>query len=237
MRISVINPNSTASMTARIAKGARLVARPGTEIVAAEPACGPDAIEGPFDGAVSVPELLKSVAAADLAGADAHVVACFDDTGLDAVRALSSRPAIGIGEAAFHAAALVAHSFCVVTTLCRSVPVIEDNIRRYGFDHRCRKVYASDIPVLALDDPASGAFECISGFIADGLGEGAEAVVLGCAGMVAFAAELQRRHGVPVVEGVSAAVGFAETLVACGLSTSKAGLYATPTRKHILGLR
>lgn len=234
MRIAIINPNTTASMTHRIAAAARLVAAPGTEVIGRQPTIGPAAIEGPFDGALSVPGLLKEIVAAEAEGFDAHIIACFDDTGLDAARAVATKPVIGIGEASFHAASLVAHSFCVVTTLSRSAPVIEDNIRRYGFADRCRRVYATDIPVLELENPETGAFEKISDFIRKGMASGAEGVALGCAGMAEFAADLQRTHGIPVVDGVSAAVGLAETLVRCGLSTSKSGVWAAPTRLSVL---
>jgi allantoin racemase len=234
MRIAVINPNTTPSMTAGIAAAARAVVSSGTEILAGQSAYGPEAIEGPFDGALSVPALLKAVAAAEADGADAHIIACFDDTGLDAVRAFSNRPVIGIGEAGFHAVSLVAHSFCVITTLSRSAPIIEDNIRRYGFEHRCRRVFATDIPVLELENPESGAFERISALIDQAKALGADGVVLGCAGMADFARSLQTAHGIPVVDGVSAAVGLAEMLVKAGLSTSKAGVWAPPTRLHVL---
>ena len=234
MRIAVINPNTTTAMPARIAEAARAVASPGTDILERQSLHGPDAIEGPFDGALAVPGLLKAITAAEAEGADAHVIACFDDTGLDAARAVASKPVIGIGEAAFHAVTLLAHSFCVVTTLTRSAPVIEDNILRYGFARRCRRVFASDIPVLALEYPESGAFETISAFIEKGIAAGADGVALGCAGMTGFAKALQARHGIPVVDGVTAAVGLAEMLVRCGISTSRAGIWAPPVRTHLL---
>ena len=234
MRISVINPNTTAAMTKRIATAARAIAQAGTCIVESQPNHGPEAIEGPFDGAMSVPGLLRRIAEADAEGVDAHIIACFDDTGLDAARSLSSRPVIGIGEAAYHLASLVGHSFCVVTTLARSAPIIEDNIHRYGFSHRCRRVFACNIPVLELESLESGAIERISDLIAQARAIGAEAVVLGCAGMVEFAADLQRQHGIPVIEGVGAAVGLAEAVISCGLSTSKSGVWAPPTRLHVL---
>lgn len=234
MRIAVINPNTTTAMTARIAEAARAGASPGTDILERQSLHGPDAIEGPFDGALAVPGLLKAITAAEAEGADAHVIACFDDTGLDAARAIATRPVIGIGEASFHAVTLLAHSFCVVTTLTRSAPIIEDNILRYGFAGRCRRVFASDIPVLALEDAESGAFDTISTFIQKGIAAGAEGVALGCAGMTGFAKELQARHGIPVVDGVNAAVGLAEMLVRCGLSTSRGGIWAPPSRTHLL---
>jgi allantoin racemase len=103
-----------------------------------------------------------------------------------------------------------------------------------GFARRCRRVFASDIPVLDLEEPESGAFERISEFIRQGVALGAEGVALGCAGMAHFAADLQREHVLPVVDGVSAAVGLAEMLVRCGLAPSKRGVWAAPTRLGVL---
>jgi allantoin racemase len=61
------------------------------------------------------------------------------------------------------------------------------------------------------------------------------AIVLGCGGMAALCATLQQRLGVPVIDGVVAAVKFAEGLAALGLGTSKAGDYATPLPKVYTG--
>ena len=80
-----------------------------------------------------------------------HVIACFDDTGLDAARALAHAPVVGIGEAAFHVASLVAGRFSVVTTLSRAIPAIEFNLIKYGLASRCARVRAAEIPVLALE--------------------------------------------------------------------------------------
>lgn len=230
MKIALVNPNSTASMTERIAHAARAAAAPGTIILHGQPAGSPPAIEGVVDGAMAVPGMLSHIRTSDMAGVDAHIIACFDDTGLDAARAISDRPVVGIGEASMLLASLVARRFCVVTTLSRSVPVIEDNIMRYGLGQRCPHVYASDIPVLALDDPSSGAFERIAALIEKGRDNGAEAAVLGCAGMTEMARRLQERCRMPIVEGVRAAVGLAEQLVSADLSSAKSGMWSTPAR-------
>ena len=88
--------------------------------------------------------------------------------------------------------------------------------------------------MLDLEEPQRGAFARISEFIRQGVALGAEGVALGCAGMAHFAADLQREHGLPVVDGVSAAVGLAEMLVRCGLAPSKRGVWAAPTRLGVL---
>ena len=234
MEILVINPNTTASMTAAIGRAAERVAAPGTRITAVNPATGPESIEGYYDEALALPGLLAEVARGEERGVVGHVLACFDDTGLDAARALARAPVVGIGEAAFHVACLVAGRFSVVTTLSRYIPAIEANLVRYGLMARCGRVRASEVPVLALEKREADAGRRIDAEIeAAKRDDRAEAIVLGCAGMTEYAAELAARHTMPVVDGVAAAVGLVEALVRLGLRTSKLGGYASPLPKQI----
>ena len=236
MRVLVINPNTTASMTDKVAIAARAVAAPGTEIVAVTSAEGPVSIEGFFDGALSLPGLLDEIRKGEAAGVDAHVIACFDDTGLDAARSLATAPVVGIGEAACHVASLIAGRFSVVTTLSRSIPILQQNLMRTGLAFRCASVRAAEVPVLALEKPNGAARQQISAEIATAIRDDrAEAIVLGCAGMVDLAGSLSAEHGVPVVEGVSAAVKLAEALAALRLRTSKSGGWAAPIAKPYSG--
>jgi allantoin racemase len=236
MRIRVVNPNTTAAMTATIEKAAREAAAPGTAIEAVTSRTGPVSIEGYYDEALCLPGLLKEILAGEAAKADAHVIACFDDTGLDAARQIATAPVIGIGEAACHAATLIAHTFSIVTTLERSVPALEVNVRKYGFERRCVRVRAAEVPVLALEDETSDARARIDAEIARALAEDrAEAIVLGCAGMAKLARDLTARHGMPVIDGVGAAVKLAEMLATLGHRTSKRGGYQMGTPKKLTG--
>ena len=143
---------------------------------------------------------------------------------------------MGIGEAAFHMASLIAAKFSVVTTLARSIAPIEHNLAKYGLITRCARVRAADVPVLALEDPDSGARRLIEQEIERALAEdGAEAIVLGCAGMTDLARDLERKAGVPVLDGVACAVSLAESLVRLGLKTSKRNTYAAPLAKPYAG--
>ena len=232
MRIHVINPNSTQSMTDKIGACARSVASPGTEIVATNPASSPASIEGQYDEAMSLAALLEEVKNGEQAGADGFVVACFDDVGLGACREIATGPVLGICEAAMHAASMIATGFSVVTTLGRSVPLIEDLALRYGMERRCRRVRAADIPVLALEEPGSNARQNVLDEITRAVREDrCEAVILGCAGMADLTAWLTEESGVPVIDGVAIAVRMVEALVGAGLSTSKVGAYARPLPK------
>jgi allantoin racemase len=174
----------------------------------------PASIQGPADGDAATPFLLEQVQAAHKDGAQAAIIACFDDTGLRQARALVPIPVLGIGEAAFHAAMMLGHHYSVVTTLSISVPVIVANIRDYGVGSHCMNVRASEVPVLDLERPGSDARHKISAEIAEAIYEdNAEAIVLGCAGMADLASDLSAQHGLPVIDGVAAACGFAQTLV------------------------
>lgn len=229
MRILMINPNSTASMTEKVARTARKIARGDTEIIATNPTDSPASIQGFHDVAMCLPGLLHEIERhSDF---DAVVIACFDDTGLDAARCAVDVPVIGLGEAAFHAASFLSCRFSVITTLGRSVPGIEANLLRYGLSARCARVRATEIPVLALENNDPATVQRIADSVRCAIDEDdAEAIVLGCAGMTDLMESLSARFGLPVIDGVSCAIGFAEALVASGLRTSKIGGYARPIR-------
>ncbi|MEM7530439.1 MAG: aspartate/glutamate racemase family protein [Pseudomonadota bacterium] len=214
MRILFVNPNSTASMTGKICATARAVAAPDVEVTAWTSHGGPPAIQGRGDGEAAIAPLLDEIGRGVVEGFDAFVIACFDDTGLAEARTLTPKPVIGIGQSAFHAAAMRGTRFSVVTTLAVSVPVIEENLVAAGLDRVCRRVRASGVPVLALETDPAPSERAISAEIGRAISEdGIGAVVLGCAGMADLAARLSIAHGLPVIDGVAAACGLARTLV------------------------
>ncbi len=232
MKLRIINPNSTEAMTRKIVASARAVAAAHVVIEGRTAHGAPASIEGHFDEVMCAPHLLREVAEAEADRADAIVVACFDDPAIGACREIASGPVIGLCEAGIKAASMIATSFSIVTTLPRSVPVIEKLVRRYGLAHQCRRVRAAALPVLALEDPGSNARAVIGAEIARAIAEDrCEAVVLGCAGMADLAADLSAEFGLPVIDGVAAATKFAEALAGARLMTSKAGAYAAPLAK------
>jgi allantoin racemase len=233
--IQVINPNTSRAMTSAIGRTARGVAGPGVRVLAVTSTMGPASIESHYDEALAVPGLLAAVRDGELAGADGHVIACFGDPGLAAAREIATGPVVGIAEAAMHMATYLGRSFSVVTTLSRTVGHTLDLVRAYGFAHACAGVHACDIPVLDLessDARASIAKACAAARDADGC----DVIVLGCAGMTDLAAAISGELGIPVVDGVAAAVKTVESLVALGLRTSKRDEYSTPPAKPVSGM-
>jgi allantoin racemase len=215
VRLLLVNPNTTASMTAAIGASAAAVAGPDTVVEAVNPLTGPASIENDDDERRCVPPLLEVLAAARARQAptrpDAYVIACFGDPGLEEARELLGAPVLGIAQAAMHAAALVAGTFSVVTSMSATVSRGWQLAKTYT-PAQCLGVYACDIPVLRIDsDPAT--LEPIAGHCERALAQdGSRAIVLGCAAMARFAEPLTRRLGVPVVDGVVAATRLAEAL-------------------------
>lgn len=214
--ILVVNPNSTVSMTQKIGEAARAAAGCPTRITAINPDTGPAAIQGAADGVAALPGLL-AVIERHMAGpdpADAIVIACFDDTGLWHLKRRWQVPVLGIGEAAYHACALHSERFSVVTTLSASVPVLEENLRRTGFSGRCARVRACEVPVLDLERDAENARRRVAEEIGRALrDDDIGALALGCAGMAGWAADFSKEFQLPVIDGVSGAVGLAEFLL------------------------
>lgn len=231
MRILVVNPNTTASMTALIGACARAVAGPGVTVDTVNPATGPASIESHYDEAMAVPGVLAEIAAGELAGYDGHVIACFGDPGLLASRELVSAPVVGIAEAAMRTAAYLGRTFSVVTTLSRTIGHTWELARQYGVAEVCAGVHACEIPVVELEtDPE--AYAAILAACRSALDhDGSDAVVLGCAGMADLCQRLSDELGVPVVDGVAAATLEVEKLVRLGLCTGKRGEFAPPPVK------
>lgn len=184
MTVIIINPNSTATMTEAMVNAAQR-AVPELTFEGWTSFDGPPAIQGEADGIAATAPLLHLVKEADASGAQGIIIGCFDDTALQEASALASCPVIGIGQAAYHYAALRNWRFSVVTTLAASVPVLEKNISAGGLGHILGKVRSSEVPVLALEtDPATALEKILDQAIAAEKDDDADAVILGCGGMV-----------------------------------------------------
>ncbi len=233
-KICIINPNTTTSMTEVIETTAKKYVGLNTEIISTQPENGPESIEGYYDEALCIPGLIEEIK--NNIDADGYIIACFDDTGLDAVRSITDKPVIGIGEAAYHVASLVSGNFSVITTLSRSINPLKHNLKKYGLFEKCVSVTAIEVPVLDLEEISDDNLEKLNkGIEKTILEDNSEAIILGCAGMSNLAKDLELSHGLPVIEGVSSAVVLTEGLINLQIKTSKIGSYALPRDKNYTG--
>ena len=235
MRILVVNPNTNESVTQAVGKVAQACAAPGTEIVAIKPRWGPESIEGYFDGYLSAVAVLDRLVTWQ-EPFDAVIIAGFGEPGREAAQQVLSVPVFDIAESAAHMACLLGRSYSIVTSVDRTVPQITDRLRLAGLADRCASVRATGIPVLGLQDDLAAASAAA---IAEGRAaiavDRAEVICLGCAAFAGLGEQVSDALGVPVVDGVAAAVKFAEAAYDLDLRPSKVHSYAQPEPKQISG--
>lgn len=235
MRILVVNVNTCESITQAITRQAQSVAAPGTEIIGLTPHFGAESIEGNFESYLAAVAVMQRVMAYDQPF-DAVIQAGYGEHGREGLQELLEVPVVDITDAAASTAMFLGHAYSVVTSLDRTVPLIEDRLKLSGLWQRCASVRASGLAVLELEQDPERALQAILQQAEIAVREDkAEVICLGCGGMAGLAEQIRQRSGVPVVDGVTAAVTLAESLVRLGLSTSKVRTYAAPRAKAIVG--
>lgn len=237
MKIKIINPNTTLEMTESIGAAGRSVARKGTEIVAVSPTFGPASIESYYDEMMCAPGVIDEVRKGDQEGFDAYIIACYGDPGLQGAREASRKPVIGIAEASFYVASILAARFSIVTVIPRFKTVLEELVANYGLSHKVANIRTTPLYVLDIEKDPAGALETLRAEARKAMIEDdAEAILLGCAGFAEFADELEQELGIPVLDGVVCAVKIAEAVVELGKTTSKYKTYRFPEAKPFTGM-
>ena len=242
-RIAVINPNMSSGFTKKVGDQAQKIVAQSTQVLALNPTFGPDSIEGYYDEAfasVGLLSVIRELEAEPVQQTDpvgGYVVARFDETGVDAARCLTGAPVLGLCEAALRMAAAVSSRFAIVTPMAVSVRPLEHLVSKYGASSQC-VVRAAGVRTLDFEGAnAAKAYDALKKQAEICLRDDyAEAIVLGCAGMTDIAQRLQVELGVPVIDGVSAAVKMIEAMAMLGLRTSKVGAYAKPPMKAYHGM-
>jgi allantoin racemase len=201
---------------------------------------GPASIECEFDEALAVPGTVAKVIEAERDGVDAVVIDCMGDPGLRPARECVSIPVVGPAETAMHIAAMLGHSFSVITVLENIRPMLENQAAVYGLPGKLASVRSVDIPVLELESDLDRVKRALTQQAVIAVEQdGAHAIIFGCTGMLGCAEAvraglLSRGLDVPVIDPVPAAVRFAVALIHSGLSQSKR-TYRTPPAKPIVG--
>ncbi len=236
MHIRILNPNTTLAFTRDLAATAARNAASGTFVDARSPTQGTPSVESHIEEAIGAMGVIEQVLAGEREGVDGYVIACFGDTGLAAAREITGAPVVGMTEAAFYTAALVAARFSVITLPPRTRIHSERVLRETGMAHKC-VLRAIDLPVLDLLGEEQAV---LAAFLTEGQRamdeDHAEAIVLGCAGLSGLVGPLTRALGVPVIDGVMAGLKMAEGLVTLGLRTSKRSSYAPPPLQGLTGI-
>jgi allantoin racemase len=236
MRILVDNANTTQAVTETVAREARAVASPGTEIVAVTASFGASVISTRTENAIAE-HALVGLMATHHRGCDAAVIGVSYDTGLRAARELLPIPVVGMTEAGCLTACMLGGRFGIVTFGRRTLPVYRELIELYGLGGRLAGLRA--IEAAALDiyrDPTIAETELVAEALRLVEEDGAEAVILSGAAMAGMPRKLQSAVPVPLIDGVGCAVRHAETLARMKLPKPRAGSYAALPEKTLVAV-
>lgn len=236
MRLLVINPNISESVTALIEAEARRSAEPGTDLTMKTAAFGVAYIETRFEALIGA-WATTQLAAEHHAGHDAVIVAAFGDPGLAALREVLPVPVLGMTESALATACLLGHRFSIVAISQRIQAWYREVVEANGLIGRLASIRALDRPLASIghvqDDHAEALLALCERAVKE---DGAEVIVLAGAPLAGLARTLHGRLTVPVVDGVSSAVRHAATLVALAPGRATAGSFAPPPVKPHRGL-
>jgi Asp/Glu/hydantoin racemase len=205
-RILLINPNSSLSCTAAIAEAVAPLAAPGLpRLEVTHLSEGPPAIVTWRDWFGVAEPLCRVV---EREKADAYILACVSDPGLEAVRTVTDRPVFGPLRCAIAASLARAERFGIIAFTDRSKPRQRRVLQSMGVEDRLAATVALNLDMEVLTDPAKPrqALEWAARTLVE---QGAEVVVLGCAGMAGHRAAAEAAAGVPVIEPCQAAAAQA----------------------------
>ncbi len=232
MKILVVNPNTSETITARIRDAVERVKRPDTEVTVVCVDRGPETIESSYDEAYAIPPTVERVQRALQEGYDAVVLACFCDAGVEAAREVASIPVVAMEEATFAVALTLGNKFSILTEKRPRVAMKELHVRRAGLLERLASIRPTGLSVADLDakpgEVRRVALELARTMVEE---DGAEVIIMGCAAMAGYAEDIERELGVPVLDPTAVAFKYAEMIVDLGLRHSRVGLYHPPAPK------
>lgn len=236
MRLLIINPNISESVTALIEAEARRTAAPGTELTMKTAPFGVAYIETRFEALIGA-YATAQVAAEHVAGHDAVIVAAFGDPGLGGLREALPVPVLGLSESALASACLLGHSFSIIAISQRISAWYREVVEANGLIGRLASIRALDQPLAGIGSVQTDHAEALRALCERAVAEdGAEVIILAGAPLAGLARAVRGELPVPVVDGVSSAVRHAETMVALAPGKARSGSFAPPPLKPNRGL-
>jgi Asp/Glu/hydantoin racemase len=236
MRLLVINPNISPSVTELIRSEAARAASPGTEITALTAPFGVAYIETRFEalvGAYAAAQLVGEQAA----GHDAVIIAAFGDPGVRGIREVVDVPVVGLTEAALASACLLGSRFSIVAISRRITAWYRECVEQNGLIGRLASIRSLDEPLRDIGTVQGDHADALKRLCAAAVEQdGADVIILGGAPLAGLARSIAGQISVPVVDGVSSAVRHAESLVALSPGSARAGSFAPPPAKANVGL-
>lgn len=219
LEICILNPYTSKNSNEKLKKTAMKVIEEGSRIFINEDDLIDDYFSHHYE-TVNISNLIKQVEKNN--SSDAFIVASFEDIGVETIRKIISKPIIGIGEASFYIANIVANKFSVITNISQTHEAIKNNLIKYDMDHKCVSLKSIEVPILDMETMSKANIKKLENEIERTILEDSpEAIILTSAGIFDLTKKLSDKFSLPFIEGVGAATTLIQNLAKLDLRIKK----------------
>ena len=219
LEICILNPYTSKNSNEKLKKTAMKVIEEGSRIFINEDDLIDDYFSHHYE-TVNISNLIKQVEKNN--SSDAFIVASFEDIGVETIRKIISKPIIGIGEASFYIANIIANKFSVITNISQTHEAIKNNLIKYDMDHKCVSLKSIEVPILDMETMSKANIKKLENEIERTILEDSpEAIILTSAGIFDLTKKLSDKFSLPFIEGVGAATTLIQNLAKLDLRIKK----------------
>lgn len=235
-RFLVINPNTSDEMTESIKQTVKSYVHKENVVEVIRANIGPRSLETFYEYSLATIGVINTFKDLDMKKYDGVLLACFGDPGLYALKEMISVPLIGIAEASISMALLLGDRFSIVTALEKAIPMMKNMVKQYGLENRMSKVVSLGMNVLDLEKDETNTYNALFKATKKCIREGAEVIILGCAGLTGFSDRIEKELGVTVIDPIRVGIKTLEAIVESDLRIARNGLYMPLMTKEIIGM-
>ena len=219
IEICIINPYATAISNEKIKLCAQKILDKNSSIFISDKSFQEDYYDLHSE-TINVSKLLNEVETNN--SSDAFIVISFEDIGVDTIRKITSKPIIGLGEAVFYTANIIANKFSIITNLSQSHEALKNNLIKYDMDHKCVSIKSIEVPVLDMDTMSKSNLNKLDHEIQRTITEDhPEAIIITSPGILNLSKNLSKKFNIPIIEGVTAATALIENFSKLNIQIKK----------------
>ena len=226
IEICIINPHATATLNEKLKNCAIKIIDPNSNIYVSQENLENDYFSHHLE-TTNVSSLVKQIENNN--SSDAFIIASYEDIGVETIRKVTSKPVIGIGEASFYTANIIANKFSVITNISQSHEALKNNLIKYDMDHKCVSLKSIEVPILDMETMSKSNLKKLENEIERTISEDEpEAIIITSAGILELSKDLGEKFNFPFIEGITAATALIENLTKLELNIKK--FISKPTR-------
>ena len=219
IEICIINPYATAISNEKIKLCAQKILDKNSSIFISDKSFQEDYYDLHSE-TINVSKLLNEVETNN--SSDAFIVISFEDIGVDTIRKITSKPIIGLGEATFYTANIIANKFSIITNLSQSHEALKNNLIKYDMDHKCVSIKSIEVPVLDMDTMSKSNLSKLDNEIQRTITEDdPEVIIITSPSIFNLSKNLGRKYNIPIIEGVTTATALIGNFVKLDLQIKK----------------